>query len=198
MRGALAVASSGKNSIQIKPFIIIQISCGTLVNFFGDCWKIPKTLSITLNSKYSSFRALYHPNISQCSISTLAASILSVTYGVDVRPEHDPNIERSNKALANFSDAAISGIFLVDILPFLKHVPSWMPGAGFKRFAEKSLPDTLDMMNTPFHEGCTRIVSDVYIRSRLLKTAFNSLIGLVARRKEWTKFLVSQPRERWL
>ncbi|KAL4259700.1 Cytochrome P450 superfamily protein [Pleurotus pulmonarius] len=88
----------------------------------------------------------------------LAASILSVTYGVDVRPEEDdPNIERADKASANFSDAAISGIFLVDILSFLKHVPSWMPGAGFKRFAEKSLPNTLDMMNTPFHEGYARI-----------------------------------------
>lgn len=32
-----------------------------------------------------------------------------------------------------------------------------MPGAGFKRFAEKARPDTIEMLNAPFHEGCGRI-----------------------------------------
>lgn len=84
-----------------------------------------------------------------------------MTYGLDVRPEHDPNIARAEKALSNIADAAISGTFLVDILPFLKHVPSWMPGAGFKRFAEKSRPDVIDMLNAPFRDGCNRLVSQV-------------------------------------
>lgn len=65
----------------------------------------------------------------------------------------------ARKGLANVTDAAISGLFLVDILPFLKYVPSWMPGAGFKRFAEKARPDTIEMLNAPFHEGCRHIVS---------------------------------------
>ncbi|KAG9226766.1 hypothetical protein CCMSSC00406_0009664 [Pleurotus cornucopiae] len=94
---------------------------------------------------------LYHIHYS------LAASIISSTYGLDVRPENDPNIERAEKALDNFKHAAIAGLYLVDVLPFLKHVPSWMPGAGFKRFAEKSRPDTIDMLNAPFIEGCNRI-----------------------------------------
>ncbi|KAL4259437.1 cytochrome P450 family protein [Pleurotus pulmonarius] len=103
---------------------------------------------------------------------TLAASILSATYGIDVMPEHDPNIERARKALTSLSDAAISGLFLVDIFPFLRHVPSWMPGAGFKRFAEKSRPDTMDMLNAPFVEGCNRLrdgKSEPSLLSRLLR-----------------------------
>ncbi|KAL4259703.1 cytochrome P450 family protein [Pleurotus pulmonarius] len=88
---------------------------------------------------------------------TLSASILAVTYGLDVKPEHDPNIARAEKALSNVTDAGISGSFLVDTMPFLKHVPSWMPGAGFKRFAEKSRPDVIDMLNGPFYDGCKRI-----------------------------------------
>ncbi len=74
-------------------------------------------------------------------------------------PEYDSNIERARKALTTLSDAAISGLFLVDILPFMRHVPSCMPGAGFKRFAERSRPDTMDMLNAPFIEGCNRTVS---------------------------------------
>ncbi len=85
-----------------------------------------------------------------------------MTYGVDVKPEHDPHIERAEKALVTLEAAAIPGNFLVDLLPFVKHLPSWMPGAGFKRFADKARPDTLDMMNAPFSAGCSRMVRGIY------------------------------------
>ncbi|KAL4252343.1 cytochrome P450 family protein [Pleurotus pulmonarius] len=90
----------------------------------------------------------------------------------DVMPEYDSNIERARKALATLSDAAISGLFLVDILPFMRHVPSWMPGAGFKRFAERSRPDTMDMMNAPFIEGCNRISEPSLLSRRLAKGGY--------------------------
>lgn len=33
--------------------------------------------------------------------------------------------------------ATVPGTFLVDAFPSLKHVPDWMPGAGFKRIAKE-------------------------------------------------------------
>lgn len=86
-------------------------------------------------------------------------------YGVNVKAEHDPNIARAEKASANFTDAAIAGIFLVDLLPFLKYIPSWMPGAGFKRFADKSRPDTMDMLSVPFVEGCINVASFFFLKN---------------------------------
>ncbi|KAL4264901.1 cytochrome P450 family protein [Pleurotus pulmonarius] len=88
---------------------------------------------------------------------TLAASVVALTYGINVKPEHDPTIERGEKALRQLQKAAIAGTYLVDLIPILKHIPSWMPGAGFKAYAEQALPDTIAMIDTPYNEGCTLI-----------------------------------------
>ncbi len=92
-------------------------------------------------------------------LSTLSASAISIAYGLDVKPEHDPNIERCEAAIGQLNDAALDGNYLVDTLPVLKYIPTWMPGAGFKAYAEKARPKTLDMFNTPFIEACDKIVS---------------------------------------
>ncbi|KAF9490983.1 cytochrome P450 [Pleurotus eryngii] len=88
---------------------------------------------------------------------TLAASVIALTYGINVKPEHDPTIERGKKALRQLQKAAIAGTYLVDLIPILKHVPSWMPGAGFKAYAEQVLPDTIAMIDIPYNEGCSLI-----------------------------------------
>ncbi len=95
-------------------------------------------------------------------ISTLAATIISTSYGLDVEPEHDPNVERAEKALVQLKDAGISGTFVVDILPPLRYMPSWMPGAGFKRYAERARLDTVDMRESPYQQGVRRLVSDLF------------------------------------
>jgi len=41
------------------------------------------------------------------------------------------------------------GAFLVDLLPWLKYVPSWMPGAGFKRLARKYKKTSDDLATVP-------------------------------------------------
>ncbi|KAJ8690937.1 hypothetical protein PTI98_010555 [Pleurotus ostreatus] len=88
---------------------------------------------------------------------TLSATIIAIAYGVDVQGEDDPNVERAGKALVNLKDAAISGSFMVDMLPFLKYIPAWMPGAGFKAYAERARPHTTDMREAPYQQGCSRL-----------------------------------------
>ncbi|KDQ25158.1 hypothetical protein PLEOSDRAFT_1057573 [Pleurotus ostreatus PC15] len=88
---------------------------------------------------------------------TLSATIIAIAYGVDVQREDDPNVERAGKALVNLKDAAISGSFMVDILPFLKYIPTWMPGAGFKAYAERARRHTMDMREAPYEQGCSRL-----------------------------------------
>lgn len=88
--------------------------------------------------------------------------IITTSYGLDVEPEHDPNVERAEKALVQLKDSAISGTFVVDLLPFLKYVPSWMPGAGFKIYAERAQLDTVDMRESPYQQGMGRLVSYLF------------------------------------
>ncbi|KAF7368863.1 Cytochrome P450 [Mycena venus] len=78
--------------------------------------------------------------------------IMSVAYGIDVLPSDDPYITLAHKAVYTFSIAFVPGLYLVDTFPILKHIPRWLPGAGFKRQAEEWLKLSLGMLETPFAE----------------------------------------------
>ncbi|KAJ7258207.1 cytochrome P450 [Mycena rebaudengoi] len=64
------------------------------------------------------------------------ASILSTVYGID-GTEAAEYIDIAEKAMHAFACAGNSGAYLVDSLPFLKYVPEFFPGAGFKRQAKE-------------------------------------------------------------
>jgi hypothetical protein len=61
--------------------------------------------------------------------------ILAAAYGIDVQPSNDPFVEIAEKAIRAFSIGGRPGAYLVDSIPILKYVPSFLPGAGFKRLA---------------------------------------------------------------
>ncbi|KAJ7931077.1 cytochrome P450 [Mycena leptocephala] len=52
--------------------------------------------------------------------------VMSVAYGIDVRSSDDPYIYLARDALHSFNNT----------FPIIKHVLRWLPGAGFKRYAE--------------------------------------------------------------
>jgi len=67
--------------------------------------------------------------------SVFGGNILSVAYGIDIADRDDEHIAVAEKAMEAFSEGFNPGTFWVDFLPILKHVPAWMPGAGFQRKA---------------------------------------------------------------
>ncbi|KAG2018406.1 cytochrome P450 [Coprinopsis cinerea AmutBmut pab1-1] len=63
--------------------------------------------------------------------------IVEVTYGIKAGSAVAKELVRYTDEVAEgFGEACLPGRFMVDNLPVLKYVPSWFPGAGFKRFAE--------------------------------------------------------------
>ncbi|KAI0755203.1 CyP450 monooxygenase [Daedaleopsis nitida] len=63
---------------------------------------------------------------------TFASAIFDVTYGVQVADEGDTRIALIEKTIEG-GQAFTPGRYLVELLPFLRYVPEWMPGAGFQR-----------------------------------------------------------------
>ncbi|KAL2814360.1 cytochrome P450 [Aspergillus cavernicola] len=64
------------------------------------------------------------------------AVILKIAYGYNIEPHgRDPLVALANESLENFSVAGTPGLWMVDTIPLLKHVPTWLPGTGFKRTA---------------------------------------------------------------
>ncbi|KAF5353990.1 hypothetical protein D9756_007074 [Leucocoprinus leucothites] len=64
-----------------------------------------------------------------------AALITDVAYGIQIKEENDPYIQHIEEVLTAVGEAAIPGRYLVELFPIMKHIPSWFPGAGWKRKA---------------------------------------------------------------
>ncbi|KAI6001137.1 cytochrome P450 [Pisolithus marmoratus] len=80
-----------------------------------------------------------------------ASVIMSIVYGYELAPRDDPIITIVERAV----DLAIESIrpevaAFLGLFPFLRYVPSWFPGASFKRTALRSQKYAGDMVDAPF------------------------------------------------
>ncbi|RDX49051.1 cytochrome P450 [Lentinus brumalis] len=64
------------------------------------------------------------------------AIVLMISYGYQPQEENDPLIRMADEATEQAAEVAQPGAFLVDVFPFLRYVPTWFPGAGWKRKGE--------------------------------------------------------------
>ncbi|KAF7365160.1 O-methylsterigmatocystin oxidoreductase [Mycena venus] len=79
------------------------------------------------------------------------SSIMSTVYGYDVKPSNDRFVALSENAVKKLSDSFFPGAVAVNTLPILRYLPSWMPGAGFQRFAAECRKLTEEMQRVPFN-----------------------------------------------
>ena len=80
----------------------------------------------------------------------VGSTTLSMTYSMNVRPYNDPYIAIAEEGIAAGAELAVAGAFLVDILPILKYVPAWFPGAKFQRKAAMMRTHSEKMRNATF------------------------------------------------
>ncbi|CAL1702358.1 unnamed protein product [Somion occarium] len=81
---------------------------------------------------------------------TAGAIILMMAYGYAVEEDEDPYVNQVDKAVTEFTIVTTPGAFLVDVLPVLRYLPSWFPGAGFQRIASEWREDLRQMADIPY------------------------------------------------
>ena len=64
---------------------------------------------------------------------TFTAVALLVAYGLEPQGDEDRYVGMLRELNAIGADVCVPGRYLVESLPFLQYLPSWIPGAGFKR-----------------------------------------------------------------
>ncbi|KAG9095311.1 hypothetical protein FRC06_009940 [Ceratobasidium sp. 370] len=70
-------------------------------------------------------------------IHLMAGSIATrIAYGHSAKDSNDEFIRSAEEFMTAIGEATVPGRWLVETIPLLRFVPSWMPGAGFKRQAE--------------------------------------------------------------
>ncbi|KAI0363948.1 cytochrome P450 [Pilatotrama ljubarskyi] len=77
------------------------------------------------------------------------AVVLMISYGYQPKEHADPLIKMVEDATDQAAEVVQPGAFLVDVFPFLRYVPSWMPGAGWKRKGEAYRANMDRMSATP-------------------------------------------------
>ena len=100
--------------------------------------------------------------MSRLSLLSLSTAAQKIAYGLELQPDDDPYVRIVEEAVKSVTAAAIPGAFLVDSTfnPILKHMPEWMPGVGFKRKAREWKKLSLAMLERPYKDAKSRIVSD--------------------------------------
>ncbi|KAL5522856.1 hypothetical protein ACEPAG_8874 [Sanghuangporus baumii] len=85
-------------------------------------------------------------------VRTMAgAIILKISHGYAINHrERDPLVDLAEEVLEIFSRTAVAGTWIVDMLPFLRYVPAWVPGMAFKRTATKWRKSITDLTEVPY------------------------------------------------
>ncbi|VDB88744.1 unnamed protein product [Peniophora sp. CBMAI 1063] len=77
--------------------------------------------------------------------------IMHIAYGIEVKNYHDPFITIIEAALTAINHSATFGGLVLDLVPFLQKMPSWFPGAGFKKYAAQARSEVGDgVMEMPW------------------------------------------------
>ncbi|RPD61602.1 CyP450 monooxygenase [Lentinus tigrinus ALCF2SS1-6] len=101
---------------------------------------------------------------------TFSAALMEMLYGIQVSGENDEYIAKAEQVVEGVAEGLLPGRYLVEVLPFLRYLPHWFPGAGFqKRFAAWRAASE-DLWNAPVarvkeamerQEGVRCIVGDL-------------------------------------
>lgn len=84
--------------------------------------------------------------------------VLKILYDIDVEDENDAYVEISEEALVGPLEGMVPGKFLVEILPFLRHIPPWFPGATSQRLWAKWMAAGDRLKNVPFEHAKVKLV----------------------------------------
>ncbi|KDR77000.1 hypothetical protein GALMADRAFT_66106 [Galerina marginata CBS 339.88] len=103
---------------------------------------------------------------------TAGAIILRISHGYEVKEKDDPFVNLADEATQQFSLSTAPGGFLVNLVPSLRHVPSWLPGASFKKTAAEWAHTLAVMADGPHRFVKQQMASgtaEVSFSSRLLE-----------------------------
>ncbi|CAE6506514.1 unnamed protein product [Rhizoctonia solani] len=122
-----------------------------------------------------------------------ACTILSTAYGYEVTSSKEELVEIVETANKGLCQAALPGNFFVNVVPWLRYVPSWFPGAGWKRQAHEWRAEKNTMLYTPFNWTREQMATGTAAPSMLK----NLLLNLASQEKEILDLAEEEDRIRW-
>ncbi|KAG8719499.1 hypothetical protein FRC08_002681 [Ceratobasidium sp. 394] len=107
--------------------------------------------TLVRHARVSVQRLLHNPENVAAEIRWLtAANVLATAYGYEPAYPFDGLVKIVETALSRLCEAGVAGNFYVNTIPWLKFVPSWFPGAGWKRKANAWRAERDRMIHEPY------------------------------------------------
>jgi cytochrome P450 len=97
-----------------------------------------------------------------------------MTYGIKVQPTSDPYVGLAEEAARVAAPLLVAGSFLVDVIPWMKYIPEWFPGAKFQRTARTMREHANAIRNKPFRAS-QQLVSSGNFDSAFVTEALQEL-----------------------
>lgn len=85
--------------------------------------------------------------------------VFRIVYGITIKEENDEHIALAEQALQVTAEGLRPGRFLVQYLPFLRHVPSWMPGTSWQQQFKQWRDASARLQEEPFEHAQRAMVS---------------------------------------
>ncbi|TEB29702.1 O-methylsterigmatocystin oxidoreductase [Coprinellus micaceus] len=79
--------------------------------------------------------------------------IMRTSYGIDDMNQNELFIHNAESIVSAFGDSIAPGKYLVNTFPLLRHVPDWIPGAGFQKTFKKVVEITRKAVALPYREA---------------------------------------------
>ncbi|PPR07338.1 hypothetical protein CVT26_013654 [Gymnopilus dilepis] len=91
-------------------------------------------------------------------------TILSITYGITPTDFEHPFIKAPEDLNAIFGDVAKGG-YMVDLFPFLRYLPAWLPGVKFHKLARRGRPLSSAVVLGPYQEVQNQVQKGIALPS---------------------------------
>ncbi|CAE6381492.1 unnamed protein product [Rhizoctonia solani] len=97
----------------------------------------------------------------------LGSQILSCVYGYEVSSSDDEILQLAENASAHLGKALMPFNFLVNFIPWLKRVPSWFPGTGWKQTTREWSQEFVRTISLPYEHTVTQVAVGAAAHSAL-------------------------------
>ncbi|QRW12725.1 cytochrome P450 family protein [Ceratobasidium sp. AG-Ba] len=104
----------------------------------------------------------------------VSAQIISAVYGYKVTSSDDYFVRGFQTAVEHFCQAAIPANFAVNFIPWLKYIPEWVPGTGWKNKVREWRHQRDTMVEEPYEWAKSQISAGTALPS-MVKTGLASI-----------------------
>lgn len=105
---------------------------------------------------------------------TATSLVIRLLYGIEVQDKDDALVGLAEDFARLTTETTEPGRWLVDAFPILRHVPAWLPGAGFKRWAKRAKARMDEFATLPYVMAKDKIekgdITPCWTAEKLLET----------------------------